>query len=279
MRWVICALAVLTLPPCALAADYDLRGSEPAVGPAPFTRWAGFYAGGQFGFSNAKGSFNNATRDPIAFVLRETTLENELSPSSWPVLGSANKGSATYGGFVGYNSQWQDLILGLEANYTHTTISMVAPNFPISRITSDSFGNTYQVNLSGSGALSGLDFGSLRVRAGWILDNFLPYGFVGFAAGRTNLAITANIDGIENPPSNGGACLVTNSPPCSPFAFSATAGKSNEYLYGFDVGAGVDWALTQNIFLRGELEYVQFAPVDGVVVAISSARIGGGVKF
>ena len=29
-------------------------------------------------------------------------------------------------------------------------------------------------------------------------------------------------------------------------------------------GVGIDVALTQNIFLRGELEYIYFFPVDGI---------------
>ena len=32
------------------------------------------------------------------------------------MLGTANNSTIGYGGFVGYNTQWQDLILGIEAN-------------------------------------------------------------------------------------------------------------------------------------------------------------------
>jgi hypothetical protein len=47
MRWVICAVVVLVAPAGALAGDFDvLRGSEP-VGPTTYTRWSGFYVGGQ----------------------------------------------------------------------------------------------------------------------------------------------------------------------------------------------------------------------------------------
>jgi opacity protein-like surface antigen len=280
MRWVICALAALALPPCAFAGDYDtLRGSEQPVAPAPFTRWAGFYAGGQFGFGDTKASFGNATQAPIAYVLRQTTLESQLSPSAWPVLGTATNGTQNYGGFVGYNSQWQDLVLGLEANFTHTTVAINAPSYPISRITSDSFGNSYLVNINGNGSLSNLDFATLRARAGWVLDNVMPYGFVGFALGRTDLNVSANISGLESLAPNSAACLQTGAAPCIPFAFSASVAKNSDLLYGFDIGAGIDWAITQNIFLRGEWEYVQFAPVEGVLVAVSSARVGGGLKF
>ena len=50
-------------------------------------------------------------------------------------------------------------------------------------------------------------------------------------------------------------------------------------LYGFSVGGGLDWALTPNIFLRGEFEYVQFAPIANIVASIISTRVGAGFKF
>jgi opacity protein-like surface antigen len=50
-------------------------------------------------------------------------------------------------------------------------------------------------------------------------------------------------------------------------------------MYGFSVGGGLDWALTQNIFLRGEFEYVQFAPIASIMASILSARVGAGFKF
>ena len=37
-------------------------------------------------------------------------------------------------------------------------------------------------------------------------------------------------------------------------------------MYGFTVGGGLDVALTSNIFLRGEFEYVRFAPLADMTV-------------
>ncbi len=82
-----------------------LRGSQP-VGPATFTRWSGLYAGGQFGYTNGNAPFSNATQSGIAYAFRETTLENEFNVSQWPTLGTANETAPSYGGFVGYNTQW-----------------------------------------------------------------------------------------------------------------------------------------------------------------------------
>ena len=149
MRWVISVLAVLATASTACAADLDvdvLRGSQP-VGPATFTRWSGFYFGGQIGFSDANADFSGATAPLVHYSLRESTLENDDSVSTWPVLGSGGSDAIGYGGFVGYNTQWQDVVLGLEGNYTHTaSVAISAASTPISRMVTAG-GNTYSVNL------------------------------------------------------------------------------------------------------------------------------------
>jgi outer membrane immunogenic protein len=63
------------------------------------------------------------------------------------------------------------------------------------------------------------------------------------------------------------------------FDVSNAAGQSNALMYGFSAGGGLDWALTQNIFVRGEFEFVQFAPITNISVAIISGRVGAGYKF
>lgn len=276
MRWVIFVPVAVAFASPAFADDFEvLRGSQ-SVGPATFTRWSGFYAGGQIGYSDVSADFSNATQAPIAYALRQTYLEDDFSPSQWPVLGSADSGGTSYGGFVGYNSQWQDLILGIEANFNYVPITVHAPSTPIGRTTgADSAGNTYALNIAATGSLTSIDYVTLRARAGWVLGNFLPYGFAGVVVGQANYSVTANVTGEQNPPSSGGSC----SPPCFPFAFTSGGGVNSALTYGFAVGGGLDVALTANLFVRGELEYVQFAPVAGLVAGIASARVGAGLKF
>jgi outer membrane immunogenic protein len=277
MRWVICAVVVLALAPSAFAGDFDmLRGSQ-SVGPATFTNWSGFYIGGQVGYSGGKADFSNSTSPPIAYSLRNTFLENNITPSNWLVLGTANHDGSQFGGYVGYSTQWQDLILGLEGNVNRSSLSLNAPSTPIARLTpADSNGNTYAVVISGNGTVTNLDYGTLRARAGWIMGNFLPYGFAGLAVGRADVNIKATVAGEQNPPAIG-SCA--SSPTCVPFAFTSTSGKDGSWLYGFTVGAGIDVAVTRNIFLRAEYEYVQFAPVANVLLDINSVHVGAGVKF
>jgi len=212
--------------------------------------------------------------------LRESTLENDDSVSTWPVLGRAGSDAVGYGGFVGYNSQWQDLVLGLEGNYTHTaSVAMAAVSAPISRMVTAG-DNTYSVNLTGAGALEVTDYASLRARAGWALGNFLPYGFAGLALGRGNYNVTSQVSGQQNPSSPPIVpCNTIIAPTCVDYSFSNSNGQQGALMYGFSVGGGLDWALTQNIFLRGEFEYVQFAPIASIMASILSARVGAGFKF
>jgi outer membrane immunogenic protein len=279
MRRVIYALLAFAFAPSAFADDLSwLTGAQPAA-PMNVNGWAGVYIGGQVSYSNAGGDFSNTTQAPLAYSLRELTLEAEQQPSSWPVLGQANHSATGFGGFAGYNTQFERLVLGVEANYDQANLSLIAPNTPISRQTSAG-GNTYDVTITGSGSVTDLNFGTLRARAGWALGNFLPYGFAGLAVGHANVNISATVSGIENPQNQ--PCTPSPAPAtpvCVPFSFTGTAGKNGEWMYGFTFGGGLDVALTRNVFLRAEYEYVQFAPIANLVVDVNTVRGGLGIKF
>ena len=143
MRWVSAILLILLLilgmASPALAADYDLpilRGSSqpPApvvtVGPATFTRWSGFYFGGNVSLGSATSDFSTATRPLVQFSLQHTTVESSDHPSDFQVLGRGSAVAAGGGAFLGYNTQWQDLILGVEATYTHVNLNTTASSVP-----------------------------------------------------------------------------------------------------------------------------------------------------
>ncbi len=287
MRRLLIAFGLMGLISPAFAADLDLdvlRGSLP-VGPATFTRWSGFYFGGQVGYGDANADFSRATQPLVAFSLRELALESDDFVSTWPVLGRGGSDAVGYGGFVGYNTQWQDVVIGLEGNYTHTAFATTASVAPLvgaaGRIVSAG-GSEYSVNLTGTGQLEITDYASLRARAGWALGNFLPYGFAGLVIGAGNYSVTTQVYGQQNSATPAYFPCDPAAPTCVGYggpSFSNSVGQNGALLYGFSVGGGLDWALTQNIFLRGEFEYVQFAPIATIVASIVSARVGAGFKF
>lgn len=297
MRWVICALAVFAFAPQALADDLDvLRGSQP-VGPPTYARWSGFYFGGQLGYGDVNADFSNATQGPLGFLLRNTLLEQDFTPSNWPILGKASDAAVSYGGFAGFNTQFQDLIVGIEANYTWTSATLSAPASPIGRTLSTSSATSitsgllgYDPVLSASASLQLIDYASLRARAGWVAGDFLPYGFAGLVLGIGNYhrSVSAQYqEEISVPdPTTGKTipilfpCVASADVYCSSiFSSSYADGKNPALMYGFSVGGGLDYALTQNLFLRGEFEFVQFAPIASIVVSVISAHAGVGLKF
>jgi outer membrane immunogenic protein len=272
----------------AMAADQAVPflpqlAENPGPAPAPafvpfagwhgFADWRGFYVGGLFSYSDVGADFSQATRAPIAASLQQTEIESEFTPSNWQVLGSAFRGTTGVGGFAGYNweylSPYGKVVLGVEGDYEHTWLSLVAPNTPISRVQTLGSGTVDEVSLTGAGTLTDLDFGTLRGRVGWDFNGFLPYAFVGLAIGNANLNITETTTLVQN----------FGTPAATTFVFPGAAGRSSEWLWGGAVGAGLDIALMQHFFVRAEYEYVQFQPVANTSVNVNSVRVGAAVKF
>jgi opacity protein-like surface antigen len=280
-RWFV-ALCLLGLTSGAHAGDFELptlRGSSPFVPEAPtYHRWAGFYFGGQLGRSTTNMDFAGATESLVALMLRELALENESRPSRWKVLGESDVSSKNYGGFIGYNSQWDDVILGIDINYSRGRHAATAPSLPISRVTSAG-GNTYLVNVSGSASMEIHDFASARIRAGWAAGNFMPYATLGVAVGRADVARSATVTGAENPPPGYPGVPCDPLTGCVEFSFTSSEAKPKAWMYGWSAGGGLDFLVMPNMFVRGEYEYVGFTPLWGIRAHIHTARVGAALKF
>jgi outer membrane immunogenic protein len=276
------ALLMTGMASPALAADYDLpilRGSAPppapvySVGPATFTRWSGFYFGGDVSWGASQADFSHSTQTLFHDNFQSLAIETQANISALKILENGSATNVGGGIFLGYNTQWQDLILGVEATYTHTNLNMTASNLPlVPRIF-----NGDGVQMAASGNMDLTDYGTARFRAGYVLGNFLPYGFVGMAVGRASYNVSTSAAITQNVPTPPTTCAA--SPTCQVFLFSNSAGQSNALLWGYTAGAGLDWMLTPNIFVRGEFEFVQFAPISNISATIESGRLGGGLKF
>jgi outer membrane immunogenic protein len=270
MRCVLRALLLIGLSSPALAEDFDvLRGTQ-SVGPATFTRWSGFYVGGQATYNYAQTDFSGTTQPLVAQALQGTVVEGEFAPSQLQALSNGASSAFGFGGFLGYNTQWQDVIIGVEADYTRTSLNMASSSpTPISRAFSAPVGNVTSVTISNATAqLSLTDYAEVRGRAGYVIGNVLPYAFLGFAAGRSSYSASIQVD-----------AYCTGGGECAGYPLIPASGQSNALLYGFAAGGGFDWALAPNFFLRGEVEVVQFAPFANTAVTIVDARVGGGIKF
>jgi outer membrane immunogenic protein len=281
MRRGFYALILLSLASPAMAADpadFDfLRGSD-TVGPGTFSRWSGFYFGGQVGYGWASTDFTQSTGPEIAYVLRETSLQESFSPSQWPVLGSASAGAPQFGGFIGYNTQFEDVVFGVEAGLERAAFHLVAPNNPISLATGpDNLGVAHAVTISGSGTVDTMEFATFKARAGYVVGNFMPYGFAGFAMALANSNINATI--IDQEFSSGSVNVCTAVAPCPTFVFNGAASHNNEVIFGWTAGGGVDVALTPNVFARFEMEVDQFSVPPAMTLTAFTGRLGAGYRF
>jgi outer membrane immunogenic protein len=275
MRGVVVAFLGLGLVSSAQAADLDmLRGSRGfEMGAPSYQRWSGFYGGGQAGLGVGAADFAGASKNLTAYALRNTLLESEMGVSSWALLNHADTGnSLTYGGFAGYNFQFDEIVFGVEANYMRTDISAQSSGALGRRVTlSDGF--AYDVTPSASAKITVADIGTLRWRIGYAFNRFLGYVTVGGALGYANYGTTAAVS-YPAPTYVGGALPAPANPGAA--AVSAFDGKNNALIHGFAVGGGLDMAVTQNLFVRGEYEYIQFTQYK---LGINNVRGAVGLKF
>ena len=282
MRCRFAVLLLIGFVSQASAGDFDipvLRGSAPFIPERPsYTRWSGFYVGGQVGFGGTNMNFEGATQPLIAYVLRTTALESQQTPSQWGVLGRSNPTAMSYGLFGGYNSQWDDVIVGVDVHYNRTNFFANAPVSPINRVVSAG-GITYNVTVSGDASMHITDFGSARLRAGWILDNFLPYATAGFALGRADVSTNARVFGAQNPPTGYPTVPCDPLAGCVAFDFSASDATRSAFLYGWSAGGGLDVMVTPRFFLRAEYEYISFFKLMNIQAHMNTARVGAGFRF
>jgi opacity protein-like surface antigen len=267
----MCAALAIWPGDRAGAADWPLRGS--LAPQTTYARWDGWQFGLLAGYGNMNTDFGNSTSSLVGFILRNSTLENEGAPSTWTTLPSNTTNGAVFGGFIGYNMQWDQLVLGMEFAYKHPSIMQSGANDSLSRIfdTSDSIEHFVTIDAQTSFKL--VDYAALRARAGYAWGQFLPYAAVGLAVGRfnyhTSVTVTDSQTQLPNPP---GPFLGT-------FQQSASSGQNNAFAAGVAAGLGVDWAATANLFVRAEWEFVAFAPVNQTRTNIQVGYLGAGVRF
>ena len=107
----------------AQAADMPdlpfLRGSFTDGLSKASVNWGGGYIGGHASHGAADMDFTNSGQDLLAKLLNNVDLETQFNISQWPLLGKAHMQSSGYGGFIGYNFQFSEAIIGVELNYTH----------------------------------------------------------------------------------------------------------------------------------------------------------------
>jgi outer membrane immunogenic protein len=293
MRRFVLAAMMFGAAAGAQAADMPdfLRGSFPASS-SPTRNWEGWYAGGQVGYSSSSMDFSQSLTGLTNYIFRDTVLETPTSQLS--TLSKASPVASGFGAFVGRNYQWEDLVFGVEANYNYinglagkssSSIGPLAFVNPPGETPIPNATDTYAVTLTGNAAAQIKDVITFRGRAGWATGDFLPYIFGGVAVGRMDVArsvtsfVTKEVD-ITSTNAAGATVTTFGTPVFLPqLSLTDSQQRTNNFVAGWTGGLGLEYVLWNNIFLRGEWEYIKFLSVENTTVTMNNLRAGIGYKF
>ncbi|WP_206732760.1 outer membrane protein [Bradyrhizobium zhanjiangense] len=275
MRRLMVAAAMLGTVSAAHAADMPdlpiLRGSFTDGLSTSTVNWQGSYIGAQAGYGSSDENFNGSTSNMMAALLADTLIESSMGVSQWNLgLGKASQRTTGYGAFVGYNAQWDDVVMGLEVSWLHGKFGgMSSASERRVSATALADGNFHDVTATSTSSISISDIGTFRGRAAYAWGCFLPYMFAGLALGNADIVRTAYVQDRVS------ATQLGTYTPLAPL--SSTDAQHNHLIYGYTAGLGVDVNLVGGLFMRAEYEYIRFT--SQVDTSINTVRAGLGYKF
>jgi outer membrane immunogenic protein len=334
MRLLVRGLLLACAASPAFAGDIDnswLRGSSgfPAD-PPPFQRWSGFYGGGQVSADFHGISFNDDGNSTLSNFRSGDAVLGAVPMNSLLPLGSLSTRGLSYGGFVGYNYQLDDVVLGFELNFNQANStssasqSQTATPGQLANGTITQNGLTTTTNCatcygppvgtpgfatatssvlyipgavteSNTVTATLQNYGEARIRGGWAFGDFLPYVTVGLSVARIDSTetvyahyvgtgvTTTTTSTVPNPQTTPASApyITVSTPVAGPVNRTYVAGEttSGKYSFGFAAGVGLDYALSRNVFVRGEVEYLQFSTPNNISLNTATARVGAGLKF
>jgi outer membrane immunogenic protein len=275
MRGVVVAAAMmLGAVTVAQAADMPdlpiLRGSFTDGLTTSRVNWQGVYFGGQGGYGSSDENFTGSSTNLLATLLANNVVQ-EMGVPQWNLgFGKQSSRTSAFGAFLGYNWQWDEAVLSLEASYMHGDfggMSIASKELVSGAPLSD--GRFHDVAVTSSASIKISDMATFRGRAAYAFDCFLPYVFGGFALGNAEIAHSATVnDSVSNS---------VNGPFAPLMPLFATDAVHNHLIYGYTAGLGIDINLVGGLFARAEWEYVRFT--SSVDTNINTVRAGLGYKF
>ena len=249
-RFLLAAIAFGAMS-SAHAADLPfLRGGfTDGYSRAP-VNWQGFYVGGQGSWGSQKSALPGVGDMQGTFITPAGVAPYLFAtPPS-----TANSLNGGYGAFFGYNSQYEDVVVGIEGNYIHDGFRATSAAGRVDPATA----TLVQSVTYSSETMKLPDFGSVRLRGGYMMGCFLPYLFVGagFGGQTVDRAVSAT-------------------PP--PVAAAFMTDSKDKLVYGYTAGAGFDVQLIGGVFGRVEYEYKRVT--SNLESIVNTVHIGLGYKF
>lgn len=275
MKRLTAALAALALPASALiaeAADLPRRPPDPPPMPMPVIfSWAGPYVGihGAYGW----GEFNRYTFDQnliAAAIPANYQYANVARAYAQSLPGTYDSHQWGGGFFAGYNFVAGNVVFGGELDYTaffgkfgaSTICYYPDPNLGI--VLPGANGKSMIVGADTTSKIT--DYGLVKARIGYAFDRFLPYAFVGVGGARFK---ASGYGSIEEYTTSTGAVTAT---------YTSSLNK-DQLTLAYGAGAGIDYAITDQILLRAQYDYVQLDSVIGQETKVQVGKIGAGIRF
>src|SRR5262245_60091521 len=207
--------SLLLMGQSAMADGYGGRGLKD---PARCANFGGFYLGGNVGWAYYDHTWND----------RDAWAKNEVD------LALPSSVSGTTSGFVGgvqagYNMQRGCTVFGIETDYSWANVDQ-------SKFNTDGQPGAALDRLTVRSELS--SFGTIRTRAGIVVDNVLLYttGGVAYARIKSDWTVVNNIGGV----------------------FVGESFSHDDVRWGWVAGVGTEWAVWNNISIKSEALYMKF---------------------
>lgn len=243
----------------AFAADLPSRKFAPVAPVVPVFTWTGFYVGLNAGASWSHGSTGIAA--PAAGWFNTINVNGAWRKSEDNV-------NFTGGAQAGYNYQTGGLVLGVETDFNYANIESKRDGF--GRVVAGPFANEQTF-----AAKTKVEwFGTVRARLGFTpMERLMVFGTGGLAYGNVKVSAAETDRFLFN-----GAAVVTNT----------WHGSKNDTRVGWTLGAGAEYALTNNLSLKAEYLYVdlgkqRFSSIYGgpvpALAGTAGARVDHDTKF
>lgn len=245
-RFVMASATILLSASTAMAADPVYVSPDP-VPVASAHSWSGFYAGVSGGY--AGGSVDpdfqsNGYEATVEGVLLTDPVSQRYDfegctggiggwGGDYDYCGEMDDNEGWFlGGQVGFNHQAGNLVFGVEADAYWANVESQGSSFWTYDYGGGNFGDTETFVNQELNA-----FGTVRGRIGVAMDRFLPYVTGGLAWGHVETSVSGyNFNNI------GGD--------------NTLAGSSSDTLFGWTVGGGVEYAMTERLSLKAEYLYI-----------------------
>jgi outer membrane immunogenic protein len=253
---VVAAAALVSLAAIGSAGAADMALKAPT--PVPIYDWTGFYIGASWGTRLSDADWTTTCLEPGRAPC-PTALPNRLNfQNSVPL----NSNGARWGGYAGYNWQYQNMLVGAEVDGAWVDSSAFVTGIP----------GAEDPTVAGSPGLDSAKIrttwdASVRGRLGWIVTgNVLLYGTAGASWIHAEASATC---GTAFPV---GWCGAT-----SPFL--GTTQTVSTTRVGWTAGGGMEVMVTPNWLARAEYRFFNYGTFSSTLFGGFNGNVVNGDAF